>query len=383
MKRFIILIICLLFLMEAGVNADWAKVGWHKVDGSAGVDGPFTVNGDLTVSGTSTFNGTCSATSGLILSDNAVLEIGDVGTGAEWSAVSSALKLDLDINNVDWTIDTSGDPNAFFVDETNGTIWIGDNTGGAIYKLNVYGNANNSAYFNSSSVITNATEILVASAKYTGSGEHKITAAKFLSEYEGIANTTFTKIVGGDFRAIIDAKTYAVDFQGNVAAGSFLLERQSTNTQAITFSTPVSILSVAGVTGGSGALTGDIHGIHVSNIAWATDDNTGIWLDKQITGDTLNYGIVLNGDGAGADIVFGDTQQNRLYNDSTNDEMTMASTTGGFVLPGFAVASLPGSCTGGAIARATDSDDCSAGSGNGALCACNNAGNGWVLLLNY
>ncbi|HPA25701.1 MAG TPA: hypothetical protein PLK76_03010, partial [bacterium] len=50
---------------------------------------------------------------------------------------------------------------------------------------------------------------------------------------------------------------------------------------------------------------------------------------------------------------------------------------------GYVVASLPASCTPGAVTRATDSDDCSSGGGNGSLCVCNNAGNGWVLLLNY
>ena len=38
----------------------------------------------------------------------------------------------------------------------------------------------------------------------------------------------------------------------------------------------------------------------------------GLWVDQQTRG-TNNYGIVLNGDGAGADIVFGATQEASIY----------------------------------------------------------------------
>lgn len=56
---------------------------------------------------------------------------------------------------------------------------------------------------------------------------------------------------------------------------------------------------------------------------------------------------------------------------------------GQFEPSGVTTANLPASCYAGALLRATDSDDCSAGGGNGALCICNNTGNGWILLLNY
>lgn len=42
---------------------------------------------------------------------------------------------------------------------------------------------------------------------------------------------------------------------------------------------------------------------------------SGVWIDKQTLG-TTNYGIVLNGDGAGADIVFGASQQASIYSAS-------------------------------------------------------------------
>jgi hypothetical protein len=49
-------------------------------------------------------------------------------------------------------------------------------------------------------------------------------------------------------------------------------------------------------------------------IGWSgtVTDVAGLWIDQQTFG-TNNYGIVLNGDGAGSDIVFGPTQSERIY----------------------------------------------------------------------
>jgi hypothetical protein len=44
----------------------------------------------------------------------------------------------------------------------------------------------------------------------------------------------------------------------------------------------------------------------------AITNQTGMWIDKQSKG-TTNYGIVLNGDGAGSDIVFGSANNIKLY----------------------------------------------------------------------
>jgi hypothetical protein len=42
-------------------------------------------------------------------------------------------------------------------------------------------------------------------------------------------------------------------------------------------------------------------------------DQTGLWIDKQALGGTSNRGIVLNGDEAGSDIVFGTGNDVKLY----------------------------------------------------------------------
>jgi hypothetical protein len=62
----------------------------------------------------------------------------------------------------------------------------------------------------------------------------------------------------------------------------------------------------------------DYRGININNADNAygkisADNLTGIWIDKQTLGGTKNYGIVLNGDGAGADIVLGASQNTSIY----------------------------------------------------------------------
>lgn len=55
-----------------------------------------------------------------------------------------------------------------------------------------------------------------------------------------------------------------------------------------------------------------IHSKGCANFLGALDDATSIWLDHQADG-TINRGIVLDGDGAGSDVVFGTAQQAAIY----------------------------------------------------------------------
>lgn len=57
-----------------------------------------------------------------------------------------------------------------------------------------------------------------------------------------------------------------------------------------------------------------VYGLHLDNaINLGTITNQyGIWIEDQTSGSN-NYGIVLDGDGAGADIVFGATQDSSIY----------------------------------------------------------------------
>jgi len=71
-----------------------------------------------------------------------------------------------------------------------------------------------------------------------------------------------------------------------------------------------------GGAGGSGNISGTDwrHAYYENfpNFGGTINAVTGLWIDRQTRG-TNNYGIVLNGDGAGADIVFGTTQAAKIY----------------------------------------------------------------------
>jgi hypothetical protein len=79
---------------------------------------------------------------------------------------------------------------------------------------------------------------------------------------------------------------------------------------------------------GSGSLTvDDYRHIYAQNrgaisgsASLTVNEQTGLWIDKQDLG-SINHGIVLYGDGEGADIVFGSNQEGRIYSvkDGIND----------------------------------------------------------------
>ncbi len=70
---------------------------------------------------------------------------------------------------------------------------------------------------------------------------------------------------------------------------------------------------------GSGTLHyGNFKNVNIQNAAntygaLSVDSLSGIWIDKQTLGGTKNFGIVLNGDGAGADIILGASQNASIY----------------------------------------------------------------------
>lgn len=117
-----------------------------------------------------------------------------------------------------------------------------------------------------------------------------------------------------------------------------------------------------------------------------TDGATILLTGDDYTGSNAGgYSVWESGDNAGSHILLDINHASAFVGIRNTSSSTVFSVeeSGDVVITGVAVASLPASCVAGAIHKATDSDDCSAGGGNGALCVCNNAGNGWVLLLNY
>ena len=81
------------------------------------------------------------------------------------------------------------------------------------------------------------------------------------------------------------------------------------------------VLDVRGGLGNSANQTNNAKGISIldfSGSVGATTNASGIWIEKQTKGSTLNAGIVLNGDDVGSDLVLGAGQDAKIYWDGTN-----------------------------------------------------------------
>jgi hypothetical protein len=107
-------------------------------------------------------------------------------------------------------------------------------------------------------------------------------------------------------------------------------------------------------------------------------------------GTTRGAGITLLGNdvggagaGAGMTLEAGTGTAGTIKFDTVGANKWTIAADGPLAPTGVAVASLPGTCTAGALWKSTDSNDCVNGGGDGALCVCNAAGNDWILLLNY
>lgn len=123
-------------------------------------------------------------------------------------------------------------------------------------------------------------------------------------------------LVGADNTVNINTSmagtTYAItDAIGN----SVELRKGSSNSQAVAITNYYGFYSMGNSAGG-GSISA-VNGRHAyftnfPNYSGTFSDVTGLWIDKQTRG-VNNYGIVLNGDGTGADIVFGPAQSARIY----------------------------------------------------------------------
>jgi hypothetical protein len=113
-------------------------------------------------------------------------------------------------------------------------------------------------------------------------------------------------LVGGNYEIRLSAPSPTAIT--NFVANQIRFSRTGANTANHTADTVTGILYDVAASGGSGKVTTpNYRGMYLGDNSALFNGTTHsqLWLDK-ITGGTTNYGIVLNGDGAGSDIVFGD-----------------------------------------------------------------------------
>jgi hypothetical protein len=136
-----------------------------------------------------------------------------------------------------------------------------------------------------------------------------------------------TNLTGyGNVQEMIGAEnivTFNASGSGSTIAGAkgntVILRRGSLNTQNHSLTTYYGFHSYGQASTGSGNLSGtDWRHAYFEDLPYyggTLTNMAGLWIDKQTRG-TNNYGIVLNGDGVGADIVFGTTQQAKIYSNT-------------------------------------------------------------------
>jgi len=157
-----------------------------------------------------------------------------------------------------------------------------------------------------------------------------VTGGYFWMIMQGVegSDSTMTKTKGQygqlnllETRSNVAGSTGTYTYSGNVVGGRGLFTRGTNNRNFIYNSVRGFDVGFSVNAGGSGIVTyDDFRGFYVtqfpSNPYFKTTNFAGIWIDPQpnIVGNA--YGIVLNGDGVGSDIVFGPTQSERIYSNA-------------------------------------------------------------------
>lgn len=145
-----------------------------------------------------------------------------------------------------------------------------------------------------------------------------ITSSRYLG-FQGEVNLTGY----GNVQEMVGAEnivTFNASGSGSTIAGAkgntVVLRRGSLNTQNQTLTAYYGFHSYGQANTGSGTINGTnwrhAYFEDLPNYGGTLTNMTGLWIDKQTRGNN-NYGLVLNGDGSGADIVFGAAQQARIY----------------------------------------------------------------------
>ncbi len=132
----------------------------------------------------------------------------------------------------------------------------------------------------------------VSSMNQARGGVYKITMDSLSTETTNITNS-----VDGLFVTIADGYDNAQDF--NIKKMNFLSLNSVYNDNG----------------GGKINVSTDLIGIDIPDLKFPSNNTYGIKIAKQTSG-TNNYGIVLDGDGSGSDLVLGGNQESRIYGNS-------------------------------------------------------------------
>lgn len=260
--------------------------------------------------------------SNIFAADGDFIVEGNVGIGTPTPSaaldVRGAAIFNENGDDFDFRIEGDTNPNLFHVDAGNDVIGIG-NAGwsGAImyvtptdkYGLAVLGSQVNSA------------NMLGASYRLDFMASSNKTSTIGFNNQVTIDSDFETAPTAGT--GIITFGTYSVGtstWTSMVKGLDVYLNRSANNSRNFTLNGGVRLINVkTKISGGSGTITGsDFTGVYIEDFDdFSFTNKYGLYLEKQTAG-TNRYGIVLAGDGVGADLVLGMNKETKLYGSSGN-----------------------------------------------------------------
>lgn len=242
-----------------------------------------------------------------------------------------------DGGDYDFRIEGDTESNLFFVDAGNDRIGFGTNTPD---RPITFDGTNNSVYFGLTNNTTTSGYKLAfrVLAKHTGAGVNPtLRASDYLVAYDGTGATggsiislqnrisyrgegTLASVTGASnsfaFNTSAAGTTYVI---GTVVLNSVSMGTFGENTKDGTVTNYYGFKAGGGA-GGSGSLSGtnwrQAYFQDFPDYGGTITNTTGLWIDKMTRGGAFNAGIVLAGDGVGADIVFGPNQEARIFSSS-------------------------------------------------------------------
>ncbi len=195
----------------------------------------------------------------------------------------------------------------------NGKLGVGTDAPSASYKLDVSSTDLNGIIVTVNQIDGGNTANL---AKITTSGSANLSSSRGTDStvlVEG-NHSTINNLVGGLYKVTLDSDTSGTtEITNNITAlratiADYIENAQDFNIANVYY---LDIKSIYYGEDGVFAVTNQI-GLSVPALTFPSTNTYGIKIAEQTSG-TNNYGIVLDGNGAGSDIVFGPNQEARIY----------------------------------------------------------------------
>lgn len=280
----------------------------------------------------------------IVLNDAMPIQLGTAGTGALLGGNSQVTTLDLGTYDSDFQI-TSDNQTMMFVDADADRMGFGTALPNAAWGVSIVvdwdtfpASPRTNAILLNAIASANATRgtCIAANFKVTSVNTESAVNDFFGCIFQTIAEkdiaSTINSITGGQFKSLLSSKHADADVATSIAG------RFTTTISANTVGTNLNTMygGLFEFTTGSSpqfiSIT-DSYGLYVTglDVFFSTVNQTGLWIEAQTRGSATRNGIVLDGDGAGSDIVFGGGQDAKIYYDATNLVMIPDSVGTGYV----------------------------------------------------